>query len=128
MALSDLQKRIMRRLAANRSQTSYLAGGLVLNRDWARRSDDIDIFHDADEEVSRTAGKDIADLQADGFHVHVDVKAFGTFEATVSDNTSSTVIQWMSDTRIRFPTGEGRAVGAPLTSGRSRREQDSCCS
>jgi hypothetical protein len=102
MALSDLQKRIMLRLAANRSESSYLAGGLVLNRDWPRRSDDIDIFHDTDEEVSDVARKDIADLEADGLHVHVDVNAFGTYEATVSDNASSTVIQWMSDTRIRF--------------------------
>lgn len=102
MALTDLQKRIMQRLAANRSQTSYLAGGLVLNRDWPRRSDDIDIFHDVDEDVSAAAGKDIADLEADGFDVRIDVKAFGTFEATVSDKSSWTIIQWMSDTRIRF--------------------------
>ncbi len=102
MALTDLQKRIMQRLAANRSKSSYLAGGLVLNRDWPRRSDDIDIFHDTDEEVSDVARKDMADLEADGLRVHVDVKAFGTCEATVSDDSSSTIIQWMSDTRIRF--------------------------
>jgi hypothetical protein len=102
MALTDLQKRIMRRLAANRTEASYLAGGLILNRDWPRRSDDIDIFHDADEEVSRAATKDIADLEASGFRVQIDVKAFGTFEATISDESSSTVIQWMSDTKIRF--------------------------
>ena len=29
MALTDLQKRIMRRLSQNRSQSSYLAGGLI---------------------------------------------------------------------------------------------------
>jgi hypothetical protein len=102
MALTDLQKRIMRRLSLNRSQSSYLAGGLILNLDWPRRSDDIDIFHDTDEEVSKVAEKDIADLEKEGFHVTVDVRAYGTYEATVSDDSSSTVIQWMSDTRIRF--------------------------
>lgn len=102
MAVTDLQKRIMQRLAGNRSETSYLAGGLVLNRDWSRQSDDIDIFHDRDEDVAEVARKDMADLEADGFHVHLDVKAFGTYEATVSDESASTVIQWMSDTRIRF--------------------------
>ena len=51
MALTDLQKRIMRRLASNGTEASYLAGGLILNRDWPRLSDDIDIFYDADEEV-----------------------------------------------------------------------------
>src|SRR3954453_13265345 len=102
MALTDLQMRIMRRLSANRSQTSYLAGGLILNLDWPRRSDDIDIFHDTDEAVSDAALKDIADLQSDGFRVSVDVKTWGLFEATVVDDASSTTVQWMSETKLRF--------------------------
>jgi len=102
MALTDLQKRIMRRLAQNRSQSSYLAGGVILNLNWPRRSDDIDIFHDTDEEVSKAAEKDIADLEQGGFRVTVDVRTYGTYEATVSDDVASTVIQWMSDTRIRY--------------------------
>ena len=71
MALTDLQKRIMRRLSQNRSESSYLAGGIILNLDWPRRSDDIDIFHDTDEEVSIAAKKDIADLETAGFRVTV---------------------------------------------------------
>ena len=102
MALTDLQKRIMQRLSVNRSESSYLAGGLILNLAWPRRSDDIDIFHDTDEEVSGAANKDIADLEAAGFQVNVDVRAYGTFEATISDNSSATIIQWMSDTKLRF--------------------------
>ena len=102
MALTELQKRIMQRLSLNRSQSSYLAGGLILNLNWPRRSDDIDIFHDTDEEVSGVAEKDIADLEKEGFRVTVDVRTYGTYEATVSDSSSSTVIQWMSETRIRF--------------------------
>jgi hypothetical protein len=104
MALNDLQKRIMRLLSQNRSPSSYLAGGLILNRDWPRRSDDIDIFHDTDEEVSEATEKDIADLEKQDLVVAVDVRTYGTYEATVSDGLSSTVIQWMSDSRIRvFP-------------------------
>jgi hypothetical protein len=75
MALTDLQKRIMQRLAKNRSETSYLAGGVILNLNWPRRSDDIDIFHDTDEEVSNTAEKDISDLRKENFRVTVDVRA-----------------------------------------------------
>jgi hypothetical protein len=102
MALTDLQMRIMRRLASNRSETSYLAGGVILNLKWPRRSDDIDIFHDTDESVSVAALKDIADLESGGFRVSVDVKSYGLFEATVSDEASSTTIQWMSETKLRF--------------------------
>ena len=102
MALTDLQKRIMRRLSRNRSETSYLAGGAVLNLDWPRRSDDIDIFHDLDEEVSAAAKKDIVDLEATGLRVTTDVRAYGFFEATVSDGASATIIQWMGETKLRF--------------------------
>jgi hypothetical protein len=102
VALTDLQKRIMQQLALNRSESSYLAGGIILNLDWPRRSDDIDIFHDTDEEVSVAAKKDIADLEATGFRVTVDVRAYGFFEATVSDGSSATIIQWMSETKLRF--------------------------
>jgi hypothetical protein len=93
MALTDLQMRIMRRLSSNRSESSYLAGGVILNLNWPRRSDDIDIFHDTDEAVSIAALKDIADLELGGFRVSVDVKTYGLFEATVSDEVSSTTIQ-----------------------------------
>ena len=54
----------MRRLSSNRSESSYLAGGVILNLNWPRRSDDIDIFHDTDESVSVAAQKDIADLES----------------------------------------------------------------
>ncbi len=102
MALTELQKRIMRQLALNRSESSDLAGGVILNLDWPRRSDDIDIFHDSDEAVSVAAQKDIADLAAEGLSVTIDIKAYGLFEATVSDASSATVIQWMGETKLRF--------------------------
>jgi hypothetical protein len=44
MALTPLQSDILRCLAKNRSETSYLAGGLMLNKNWQRRFDHIDIF------------------------------------------------------------------------------------
>lgn len=65
MALTDLQKHVMRCLATNRSETSYVAGGVVLNRDWPRRSDDIDVFHDTDEEsYLKSAPSDIVGVLA----------------------------------------------------------------
>ena len=102
MALTDLQKRILRLLAANRSEKSYVAGGVVLNREWPRRSDDIDIFHDSDEEVAAAAKKDIDTLTADGFHAHIDVMIYGCVDATISDGQTETIIQWFSETKQRF--------------------------
>jgi hypothetical protein len=102
MALTQLQSDILRRLAKNRSDKSYLAGGLILNKNWHRRSDDIDIFHDSDEEVTGAAKADLAILEAAGYKTHTDFIIYGCAEATVSDGTFSTIIQWFADTKRRF--------------------------
>jgi len=102
MALSRLQSDILRLLAKNRSETSYLAGGLILNKDWPRRSDDIDIFHDADEEVTEAARLDIATLDAAGYKTHRDFIIYGCVDATVSDGSEQTIIQWFAETKRRF--------------------------
>jgi hypothetical protein len=115
MVLSPLQTKIMRTLAPNRSETSYFAGGVVLNRDWPRRSDDIDVFQDTDESVVQTADLDIDTLCAAGFRVTTDIKIYGLVEATVSDDGRSTLIQWMSETRWRyFPLVRDQAWGVRL--------------
>ncbi|HML12444.1 MAG TPA: hypothetical protein VK456_04015 [Xanthobacteraceae bacterium] len=102
MALTQLQSNILRCLAKNRSESSYLAGGLILNKNWHRRSDDIDIFHDSDEEVVESANADLAVLEAAGYKTHKDFIIYGAVDATVSDGLSSTIIQWFSETKRRF--------------------------
>jgi hypothetical protein len=115
MALTQLQSDILRTLAKNRSETSYLAGGLMLNKNWHRRSDDIDIFHDTDEEVAGTAKADIALLNSAGYKTHTDFIVYGAVDATVSDGRSSTVIQWAADTKRRFfPLVKDEEWGARL--------------
>lgn len=102
MALTAVQRDVMKCIASNRSQTSYLAGGVVLNRDWPRQSDDIDIFHDTDEEIGAAADADIELLRKAGFRVNVEVQIYGCVEAIVSREHDATLIQWMSETRTRF--------------------------
>ncbi|MDE1992535.1 MAG: nucleotidyl transferase AbiEii/AbiGii toxin family protein [Rhizobiaceae bacterium] len=102
MALTALQRAIMASIAKNRSETSYVAGGLVLNMHWPRLSDDIDIFQDTDEEIGPTANRDIETLRGDGFGVYIEVNVYGCVEAEVSKNREATLIQWMSESRIRF--------------------------
>lgn len=115
MALTQIQRDIMASIAPNRSETSYMAGGLVLNEAWLRLSDDMDIFHDSDEEIVASADKDIATLKDKGFKVAVDVREYGIVEATISRDRDSTVIQWMSETRTRFfPLVRDKEWGARL--------------
>lgn len=102
MALTELQKKVLSVIAANRSEESYLAGGAVLNMDWPRMSDDLDIFHPSDEAIPNSAHADIDSLRAAGFTVSIDIEIYGVFECTVSDGRASTMIQWMSASSIRF--------------------------
>ena len=102
MALTRLQSDVLRCLAKNRSETSYLAGGVMLNKNWQRRSDDIDIFHDTDEQVAEAAKADLATLNAAGYQTQIDVMIYGCADATVSDEKSATIIQWFSETKRRF--------------------------
>src|SRR5947209_7794432 len=115
MALTQLQSDILRHLAKNRSDTSYLAGGLMLNKNWQRRSDDIDIFHDTDEEVTGAAKADLATLDAAGYKTHTDVIVYGCVDATISDGKSETIIQWFAETKLRFfPLVKDEEWGARL--------------
>ncbi len=102
MALTRLQANIVKLLAANRSDTSYVAGGRVLNRNWPRKSDDVAIFQDTDEEIGAVAHADINALRAAGYRVSIDIDIYGIVEATVSADGQSTLIQWMSEARTRF--------------------------
>ena len=65
-------------------------------------SDDIDIFHDTDEEIGAAADADITKLRADGFEVSVEVNIYGCVEASVMRGGERTLVQWMSETRTRF--------------------------
>src|SRR5262245_23813879 len=102
MALTAIQSDVMRCIASNRSETSYMAGGVVLNRDWPRQSDDMDIFHDTDEEIGATADADIELLRQKGFRITVEIQIYGCVEAVVSRGSEATLIQWMSESRTRF--------------------------
>ncbi|MDN3274672.1 hypothetical protein QWJ07_10480 [Frankia sp. RB7] len=110
-----MQSEILRLLAQNRSDSSYLAGGLMLNKDWERRSDDIDIFHDTDEEVTESAKADLAVLDAAGFKTHRDYIIYGCVDATISRDSETTIIQWFAETRLRFfPLVKDKQWGARL--------------
>jgi len=71
MPLTDIQRDVLRILAALRNPDSHLAGGAVINRADAsfRYSDDLDIFHDAAESVSVSAEADAQALREEGYAV-----------------------------------------------------------
>jgi hypothetical protein len=111
MPLTAFQKRLLAVLAANRSEESHFAGGVLLNAhdDSPRYSRDFDIFHDLAAEVVRASERDVASLRAAGFAVepvsrHGEWERDATFRrARVRAVDSDLVdIDWAADSAFRF--------------------------
>ena len=54
--LPKIKSAVLRRLAARRDPGSYVAGATPLNRNTVRYSDDIDRFHDREEQAPGEVG------------------------------------------------------------------------
>jgi len=110
MPLTAFQKEILAVLAANRTEESHFAGGVVLHapEDSPRFSHDFDIFHELAEEVVRASNQDVASLRAAGFNVETPSR-YGEWEkestfrrAKVSRAENTVQIDWAADSAFRF--------------------------
>jgi hypothetical protein len=108
MPLTALQKQVLQVLAANRSEESHFAGGVVLNAtdDSARYSHDFDIFHEAETEVARASDIDVTTLRAAGYEVR---EAMGDWKnptsfrkARLAQTGEELEIDWAADSAFRF--------------------------
>jgi hypothetical protein len=106
MALTPFQRRICRLLADHRiaSGESYVAGGVALNEliGAPRRSNDIDLFHDADEALETSWEADRELLLAEKFEVETLRERPFLVEARVRYGGESTLMQWARDSAYRF--------------------------
>jgi hypothetical protein len=119
MALTDLQRRICRLLAANRiaSGESYVAGGAALNEliGAARLSRDVDLFHDTTEALEATWRADRGLLESEGYSVVVLRERAGLVEAEVADAADRARLEWARDSAYRFfPLQEHDELGLTL--------------
>lgn len=111
MPLSAFQKDVLAVLAANRSEESHFAGGVLLHAsdDSPRFSRDFDIFHDVALEVVRASARDVASLRGAGFTVET-ISRHGEWErdtafrrAIVRGAAGGLVeIDWAADSAFRF--------------------------
>ncbi|SRR5258706_4325338 len=103
-------KKALSVIAANRSEESHFAGGIVLNApaDSVRFSHDFDIFHDAAEEVARASDLDVESLRSAGFAIetvspHGEWEREATFRrAKIKGGTEHLEIDWAADSAVRF--------------------------
>jgi hypothetical protein len=104
--LSEFQRRVCRLLAdeRKRSRESYVAGGLALNEvlGGRRRSDDIDLFHDAEAALAAAWTSDRATLSRAGLVPRVIRERPAFVEAAVSSGSDVALIQWVQDSAYRF--------------------------
>lgn len=110
MPLTTFQKEVMAVLVSNRSESSHVAGGLVLNAsdDSARFSRDFDFFHDAVEDLVVTSERDVKALEDAGFNVRkleADEewsKPVSFRKAHVSRGGEKVELDWAKDSSFRF--------------------------
>jgi hypothetical protein len=113
--LSKIQSEILLLLAAHRNPESYVAGGVPLNRDGPRFSNDIDIFHDREESVAAAAAADIALLVEASFAVSWLRREPGIHGAVVKRQGESMKLEWVRDSDFRFfPTVRDDVFGYVL--------------
>jgi len=100
--LTKIQIDILGLLAAHRDPESYVAGGTPLNRDAARYSADIDVFHDREERVAAAATDDARTLAAAGFGVSWLRQLPLIYTAEVTHGDAGTRLEWVVDSDYRF--------------------------
>lgn len=104
MPLTELQARVLRCIAANRSPDSYLAGATVLHRhdNSPRYSQDCDFFHDIEENVAINAEADVAALKSAGFTCRWLLRTPTFHRAIVVADGKQIKIEWAQDSAFRF--------------------------
>lgn len=119
MALTVLQRRVCQLLAEQRKRSgeSYVAGGVALNElvGGARRSRDVDLFHDTEAALLATWTNDRDALGAAGLRVETVRELPAFVEARVRDAAETVVVQWARDSAFRFfPLVEHDTFGLTL--------------
>lgn len=104
MPLTDFQMEVLRVIAGNRSIGSHVAGGVALNAasDSARFSEDIDLFHDADEAVAVASEQDGMTLVKAGYTIERQLWEPTYRRAWVGRDQQGVKIEWAQDAAWRF--------------------------
>lgn len=104
MPLTPFQEGVLRLLAENRQEDSYLAGGGALHGapNSLRYSQDLDFFHDSERRVAEAFEADRSLLQAEGYQVKVEYSLPGNVRAMVSRGEDRTRVDWAHDSAWRF--------------------------
>lgn len=84
MPIGDFEREVLRTIAGNRHPDSFVGGATVLHQAprSPRASQDIDLFHGAEESLAAASEQDAQTLTASGFVVDTD-KSTATFRRAI---------------------------------------------
>jgi Nucleotidyl transferase AbiEii toxin, Type IV TA system len=102
MPLTKLQSHVLRVLAAQRSPDSYIAGGVAINREGPRFSEDIDIFQDTEERLEAAAEADAKALTDGGLTLTWRKILTGKRDAELEGLGDRMRLEWVHDSAFRF--------------------------
>ena len=96
MPLTKLQSHVLRVLAAERSPDSYIAGGVAINREGPRFSDDI--FQDSEQRLEAAAQADVKAFTGNGLKLSWKKIVTGKREAELEGE-----VLWRFEGAVRGP-------------------------
>ncbi len=102
MPATKIQSAILSLLAQHRTPESFVAGGVPINRDGPRYSNDIDFFHDTATALTEAAVKDSEVLKAAGFEVVWERQIPGISTASVLRDGERTKLEWVVNSDFRY--------------------------
>ncbi len=104
MPIGPVEREVLRLLAVNRHPDSYVGGATVVHQaaDSPRRSQDIDLFHDAADSLRRAVEQDQATLESAGFTVQFAIRQANYYRAAAARGDSATKLEWLLDSAFRF--------------------------
>lgn len=117
MPISDIQAKVLKLIATNRSPESYLAGATVIHRnaDTPRFSQDLDFFHDIADSIAQSADRDAASLIRAGYGVSWLLRSPTFHRAIVTTGKQQLKIEWTQDSAFRFfPVQKDKRFGYRL--------------
>jgi hypothetical protein len=117
MPLTPFQAEVFKVIAAHRNPDSYVAGGVVINRDpnSARFSDDIDLFHETSAALEASAERDAEALRRADFVVNFKKRYETFFQASVTRGEDVVRLDWAADSAFRyFPIVPDEVLGFRL--------------
>ena len=117
MPLGSPQVELLRRIAANRSPESYVAGATVLHRaaDTPRFSEDLDLFHDLEDSIAQSAARDATTLQDAGYLFTWLLRTPTFYRALVTVEDQQLKIEWAYDSAFPLLSGpKGRPLWLPV--------------